>query len=96
MEALTEFELEILEILPVEPIGVSLAELADDLLNNRNQQAKGRIKRALKNIRKTLGGLYVHSGDDDFGCYGVKMYGIPRAKMPAVREFFAAKTAQDV
>ena len=96
MEALTEFELEILEILPVEPIGVSLTELADDLLNNRNQQARGRIKQALDNIGQAIGGLYVGSGDDDFGCYGVKMYGIPRAKMPAVREFFVAKTAKDV
>ena len=96
MEALTEFELEILEILPVEPIGFSLTELADDLLNNRNQQARGRIKQALDNIGQAIGGLYVGSGDDDFGCYGVKMYGIPRAKMPAVREFFVAKTAKDV
>ena len=96
MDSLTEFELEILELLPVEPIGVSLTELSDDLLNNRNQQAKGRIKRALQNIGRALGGLYVGNGDDDFGGYDVKMYGIPRAKMPAVREFFATKTAQNV
>ena len=90
MDRLTEFELEILENLPVEPVGVSLAELADDLLNSRSPQAKGRIKRALKNIGIALGGLYVHNGDDDFGGYGVKMYGVPRSKMPGVREFFAA------
>ena len=96
MDSLSEFELEILEILPVEPIGVSLTELADDLLNNRSQQAKGRIKRALKNVGKALGGLYVRSGDDDFGAFDVKMYGIPRTKMPGVREFFAERTAQNV
>ena len=96
MDRLTEFELEILEILPVEPVGVSLAELADDLFNNRNQQAKGRIKRALESIGLELEGLYVHSGHDDFGGYGVKMYGVPRSKMAVVREFFAAKTAGNV
>ena len=96
MDRLTEFELEILEILPVEPVGVSLVELADDLLNNRSQQAKGRIKRALKNIGTELGGLYIRTGDDDFGGYAVKMYGVPRSKMPGVREFFAAKIAQNV
>ena len=96
MDRLTEFELEILEILPVEPVGVSLAELADDLFNNRNQQAKGRIKRALKNIEIELEDLYVRTGDDDFGGYGVKMYGVPRSKIPGVREFFAAKHAHNV
>ena len=96
MDRLTEFELEILANLPVEPVGVSLTELADDLLNDRSQQGKGRIKRALKNIGIELGGLYIRTGDDYFGGYAVKMYGVPRAKMPGVREFFAAKTAQNV
>ena len=90
MDRLTELELEVLACLPVEPLGVSLAELADDLLNSRSPQAKGRIKRALKNIGIELGGLYVGRGDDDFGGYAVKMYGVPRSKMPGVREFFAA------
>ena len=96
MDRLTELELEILEILPVESVGVSLAELADDLFNNRSPQAKGRVKRALENIGTALGGLYLHTGDDDFGGYGVKMYGVPRSKIPGVREFFAAKHAHNV
>lgn len=96
MDRLTEFELKVLENLPVEPLGVSLTELADGLLNNRSPQAKGRIKRALKNISSELEKLYIHSGDDDFSGYGVKMYGIPRATMPAIRKFFAERTAQNV
>ena len=96
MDHLTEFELQVLENLPVEPLGVSLTELADDLLNNRGPQAKGRIKRALKNICSELGKLYVHSGDDDFGGYAVKMYGVPGSKISGVREFFATKHAHNV
>ena len=96
MDRLTDFELQVLEILPVEPIGISLAELADGLLGNRSQQAKGKVKQALTNIATQLGGLYISLGDDDFGGYAVKMYGLPRTTMPAVREFFAAKTAENV
>ena len=91
MERLSEFELEVLENLPVEPIGLSLAELADGLLDDRSPMAKGKMRRALDHIAEVLGGLHVHSGNDDLGGFGVKMYGIPRAGMPRVREFFAQR-----
>ena len=89
MDHLSEFELEVLENLPVEPIGLSLTELADGLLDNRGPVAKGKVRRALENVARASGGLYVYSGNDDLGGFGVKMYGIPRRTMPSVRAFFA-------
>lgn len=91
MDRLSEFELEVLESLPFEPTGLSLAELADGLLNDRSPRAKGRIRRALDGIEDVLGGLYVRTGDDDFGHFGIAMYGVPRNKMPLVRAFFVEK-----
>ena len=85
MKHLNEFELEVLENLPFEPIGLSLAELADGLLDDRSPQAKGRIMLALKAIRRRVGGLWITRGDDDFGACQVKMYGLPREKATAVR-----------
>ena len=89
MESLNEFELEVLESLPVEPTGLSLTELADGLLDNRSPAAKGKVRRALVRIAEVLGGLHVSSGNDDLGGFGVKMYGIPRRTSPSVREFFS-------
>ena len=91
MERLSEFELEVLENLPVEPIGLSLAELADGLLGDRGPMGKGKVRRALEGIDAVLGGLHVRTGNDDLCGFGVKMYGVPRAKMPAVRQFFAVR-----
>jgi len=89
MERLNEFELEVLENLPVEPIGLSLTELADGLLDNRSPAAKGKVRRALVRITEVLGGLHVDKGNDDLGGFAVKMYGVPRATMPQVRTFLA-------
>ena len=91
MERLNEFEMSVLEHLPVEPTGLSLAELADGLLEDRSPKAKGKVRRALDRIGKALNGLHVHTGNDTLACYGVKMYGIRRRKMPTVRRFFAEK-----
>ncbi len=91
MKRLSDFELEVLENLPVEPIGLSLAELADGLLDNRGPVAKGKVRGALENISSALGGLHVYSGNDDLGGFGVKMHGVPRSKMPFVRQVFAEK-----
>ena len=55
MKRLNEFELEVLENLPVEPVGLSLAELADGLLGNRSPAPKGKVRRALESIAKALG-----------------------------------------
>ena len=91
MEDLTEFELEVLENLPVEPTGLSLAELADGLLNDRSPRAKGRIRRALDSIAKALGGLFVKLGNDDFGGCNVRMYALPRGKTEAVCSLLSPK-----
>ena len=88
MEGLNEFELEVLENLPVEPVGLSLAELADGLLDARSPTAKGKVRRALESISKALGGLHVRTGNDELGGFAVKMYGVPKGKMAAVRAFF--------
>ena len=96
MERLNEFELEVLENLPVEPTGLSLAELADGLLDDRSPAAKGKMRRALENVSKAMGGLHVHMGNDDLGGFGVKMYGVRRPRMPAVRRFFAEKQPANV
>ena len=96
MERLNEFELEVLENLPVEPIGLSLAELADGLLDDRSPAAKGKVRLALERIAEVLGDLHVRTGNDDLGGYGVKMYGICRGTMPAVREFFAERQSLTV
>ena len=91
MERLNEFELEVLENLPVEPTGLSLAELADGLLDDRSPTAKGKVRRALDRIAAALGGLNVCQGNDDLGGFAVKMYGIRRREMPAVRAFMASR-----
>jgi len=87
VESLNQFELELLENLPVEPIGLSLAELADGLLDNRSPRAKGQVRLALDSISKALGGLNVTKGNDDFGAFGVPMYGMRRDSAPLVRTF---------
>ena len=96
MDNLGAFDLEVLENLPVEPIGLSLPELADGLLDDHGPVARGRVRLALENISRVLGGLFVYRGNDDMGGFGVKMYGVPRAKMPQVRAFFAEKALANV
>ena len=91
MEHLNEFELEVLENLPVEPIGLSLTELADGLLDDRSPAGKGKVRRALDRIGEALNGLHVSTGNDQLGGFGVKMYGIPRRTIPAEREFFVGQ-----
>ncbi len=86
MEGLSEFELEVLENLPVEPTGLSLAELADGVLDDRSPRARGRIRRALSAIDGVLGCLHVSTGNDDFGRYAVRTYAIRQSAMPAVRQ----------
>ena len=92
MERLNEFELEVLESLPVQPTGMSLNELAEGLLDDRGPAARGKVRRALERIGEAVNGLHVQTGNDDLGGFGVKMYGIRRRKMPAVRRFFAERT----
>ena len=89
MDSLSEFDLQVLEHLPCEPTALSLAELADGLLDSRGPRDKGLIRRALDDIARALGGLTVGKGNDDFGGFAVSMYAIPRETMPLVRAFFA-------
>lgn len=91
MERLDEFEMEVLEHLPVEPIGLSLTELADGLLDDRSPSAKGKVRRAMEKIAQAFGDLHVYTGNDDLGGFGVRMYGVPRATMPRVRELFSSQ-----
>lgn len=93
MERLTEFELEVLENLPVEPVGLSLAELADGLVGGRSPHARGKVKAALGSITHVLGGLHICQGNDRFGGCGVQMFGVRRTDMPHVRGLFAARHA---
>ena len=96
MERLNDFERDVLENLPVEPVGLSLAELADGLLDDRSPSAKGKVRRALSRIAEALGSLHVRIGNDGLGGFGVRMYGIPRRTMPSVREFFAEHTEKQL
>jgi hypothetical protein len=57
MEALSEFDMEVLEHLPVEPIGLSLAELADGLIGGRDKGGKAKVRAALLRIEQKLGRL---------------------------------------
>ena len=94
MASLSAFDLEVLEDLPVEPIGLSLAELADGLLDDHGPAAKGKVRRAMANISHALGRLYVYSGNDDMGGFAVKMYGVPRPRILRVRAFSGKRTCQ--
>ena len=94
MEGLSEFELEVLENLPVEPVGLSLTELADGLLDNRSPGAKGKVRRALESISKALGGLHVRTGNDELGGFAVKMYGVPRDRIASVRSSIGMRSAR--
>ena len=55
MERLNDFERDVLENLPVEPVGLSLAELADGLLDDRSPAAKGKVRRALSAYQLVAG-----------------------------------------
>ena len=94
MERLNAFELEVLENLPVEPIGLSLAELADGLVGSRGPAAKSKVKTALDSILRAIGSLNVAQGNDRFGSCGVQLYGVRKQKMPDVREFFAGPNSR--
>ena len=93
---LTTFEIELLANLPIEPIGLSLDELADGLLENRGPRATGRIRRALDAIVAVLGGLYAPIGDDELGNCGVLLYGIRLRDVARVRRFFRKPAQRDV
>ena len=90
MESLNDFELEVLENLPVEPNGLSIMELSEGLLNDCSPKAKGKIANALKRIGNVFGDLHRRVGNDYLDGFGCTMYGIPLVAMPKVRDFCAA------
>jgi hypothetical protein len=47
LESLTSFERKFLAVLPAEPVGLSLAELADGLPDSTGPQARGQVRAAL-------------------------------------------------
>ncbi len=88
MDTLSDFELQILENLPIEPNGLSVDELADGLLGNRGPKARAKVRRAVLVIAQVLDDIYVRRGDDDFGHADVPFFGIKAADAERVREFF--------
>lgn len=83
--------LDLLELLPVEPAGQSLAGLADDLFGRRDPATLGRVRRALDRIGQAVGGLYRCRGDGGFGLYDVPLFGLRRRDRPKVARFFGGK-----
>jgi len=92
MEPLTDLDelgREVLFSLPAEPNGLSLAELAEGILDARGPVHRGMVNDALRRIRRALGrNLATRRGEDGFG-YFTTLYGLPAPEMPRVRRFAA-------
>ncbi len=89
LDSLAESERELMALLPTEPVGLSLAELAEGLLDNTSPQARGQVETALEALRSALGGLYVRRGDDDLGHADVELYGVLRGDRSRVKAFLS-------
>ena len=89
LESLTPFERELLAVLPTEPVGLSLAELGEGLLDDTGPQARGQVRAALEVVRTAPGGLHVGRGDDDLRHADVELYGVKRDDRGRVNEFSA-------
>lgn len=92
---LEDFDLQILENLPIEPNGLSVDELADGLLGNRGPKARAKIRRGILTIAQALDDIYVHRGDDDFGHADVPLWGVKATDAERVRQFFAEEVAKN-
>lgn len=88
LQNLNHLERLILEHLPATPNGLSVAELADGLLDNAGPQARGRVRRALGILDARLGGLAVRRGDDFLGHADVKLWGLPHDTYSVVLRMF--------
>ena len=84
LDTLPPLAVAVLARLPMEPLGVSVAELAHDEV-----VTTGRVARALEHIRVALGGLYVVEGEgaaeDGRSC---AVYGVPAYQWRMVQEWF--------
>ena len=87
MDELGDLEVEVLETLPVEPLGVSVSELAEDLLGDVSESSKRRMRHIIHRLLSALGELHLVMEPDSFIDRPVRKYGIPRHIMPEVREF---------
>ena len=94
LQSLTAFERELLAALSPEPVGLSLAELANGLLGNTGPQARGQVRAALNAVAELLGGLYVGRRDDDLGHADVPLYGVPAAYWPRPQEILPCSHVQ--
>lgn len=92
LQSLNDLQLLILEHLPATPNGLSVAELADGLLDNAGPEARGRVRRALGILETRLGGLAVRRGDDFLGHADVELWGLPRDTHSVVIRMFAQVT----
>jgi len=81
---LDDLALDVLWTLPVAPAGLSVAELAEDLIGDRSPRGRAKISRALAAVHLAVN-LDVGRGADGLGRAGVKLYGVPPGEMPRVR-----------
>lgn len=77
-EILTTIDLQLLEILPIEPNGLSVWELAEEICGNCGPVARATVKSALDRIRIILGHLHIRRGDDFLGHADVALIGLRR------------------
>jgi len=82
---LSKLAAEVLRNLPGAPNGLSVDELAEDLLKARGPKQRSKIIYALADIGWLLGGLAVRRGDDDLGHADVKLWGLPLDTLAVVR-----------
>ena len=94
MTKLTDMDLTVLEHLPVEPNGLSLAELVDGLTAGPDKDRRRLVRASIKRLIQALGGLSTRREDDSLGNRNVILYGVRRAAMPAVRRHFAGRAGK--
>jgi len=95
LENLNHLEWQILEDLPATPNGLSVAELADGLLDNAGPAARGQVRRALAVLDARLGGLAIRRGDDFLGHADVELWGLPKDTHAVVARMFAYASCPD-
>ena len=91
LELLSGLALEVLRNLPTEPVGLSLPELADGLLEDASPRGLGLARIAKDQVAAALGRLYMRQGDDDLGHADVRLYGVAATDRGRVNAFFARR-----
>jgi len=85
LEELNEFEREVLKNLPIEPMGFSVEELAEELLGATDEQSRRKVISALLTIAEAIDGLWIaHTNDRR----QTALFGIPRQMRQQVMNFF--------